>query len=474
MEQEANEKKSKPFTEQFDTVLAFLGLELIALTCFGIGGATGLKILEVVGFFVSLFIVPFIRLNYSKEDVKANLKWLIPLGILMLLMGFSGFYFRYYGGIGLTSIVYCLLESLGLLGFFLLGFGIKTIPCVKKEYILYAVLGGLALYCVIVGVYSLIRYGFFYSAIYNNMFYYYKGVLFPVYSEGKALMGFSFVETSLKYACVPSLILGCSGVGLFGLKPKEDPKKFWILFAFAAIGVLYSLLIPYWPTVIVMLGVYVFALLYRLVRRLCHDEINKKVRTVFTVLYFVAAAVVLVFAFLLLLENRLGVISKLLQATIHKIPLSIETAFTCVNDAVYNGADNASLHALDIGSLLFGYRPDIVNGRVALHFSRFFEINVLWQNGLIAFLLLLGAVFFFIKNSRDFLAEGKEDLPYRLTIVCLMLGLFVYMSLFDDEMPLIHGFSFTPFAQSNHFLLLFFLMGLSFMPAKAKEVAIHE
>ena len=462
--------QNKSFVKQFDTIMAFLGLEVIALTCFGIGGATGIKLLEILGFFVSLFTYPFIRNNFSGADIKANLKWLIPLGIFMVLMGFSGFFMKYYGGIGLTSIVYCLLEALGLAGFFLLGFGMRNIDVVKREYILYAFLGGLALYCVIAGGYSLIRYGVFHAAIYNNLFYYYKGVLFPVYSETKALIGFKFMEASLDYACIPSLILGCSGVGLIGLKPKGNTRKFVLLAVFTAIGVLYSLLIPYWPTLAVMAVVYVFALCYRLVRKLTHNEINKKVRTTFTVIYFALMAITIVGIFLLLLENRLGVYSNLLNTVLHRVPQSIQNMFSAVNDAVYNGADKASLHQLNIASLLFGYQPDVLT----VHMTRFFEINILWQNGLIAFLLLFAIFFFYLKNSRDYLAEGKEDLPYRLSLVCMMLGLFAYMSLFADEMPLVHDTSFMPFTQSNYFLALFFLMGLTFVPSKPKEAVLHE
>ncbi|MCR5348574.1 MAG: hypothetical protein K6E59_03085 [Bacilli bacterium] len=471
---EEKQPKQKPFTEQFDTVMAFLCLEAIALTCFGIGGATGLKILEIVGFFVGAFTVPFIRLNFSRKDLSANFKWLIPLGVFMLLMGFSGFFIRYYGGFGLTSIVYCLLESLGLLGFFLLGFGVRQIPVVKREYILYAILGGLALYCVVVGAYSIVRYGLFYAARYHGLYYYYKGVLFPVFQEGKALVGFSFAEASLDYAVVPSMILGCAGAGLIGRNPKKDPRSFAILATLSSIGVLYSLLIPYWPSLVVMALAYLFALTYYLVRRLGGDNPNKKARTGFAVVYFALIAVVLLVVVLLLLENRLGLINKLFNAVLGRVPSSVQAAFSSIYDAIYNGADNAPLHQVNLASLLFGYQPEIVDGRIALHFSRFFEINVLWQNGLIAFLLLLGIVFFFIKNSRDYLALGKEDLPFRIAVVAMMLGLFVYMSLFDDEMPLVHDYVFAPFGQSNHFLLLFFLMGLSFLPSKPKEVAVNE
>lgn len=462
----------KRFVDQFDTVIAFLSLELIALACFGIGGFTGIRILEIIGFFVACFTIPFIRNHYTKADLKANLKWFIPLGIFCVLMGFSAFFMKYYGGFGIDSLVYSLLEVLGLVGFFLLGFGVRHIPVVKKEYILYAFLGGLALYCVIVGFYSLIRYGFFYAGIYRGLSYYYQGVLYPIATEGKILYGFEFMEAALEYAILPSLILGCSGVGLIGLKPKEDPRKFALLAAFAGIGILYSLFIPYWPSLIVMALVYVFALLYRVVRKLVNGDEKKghRVSLIFTVLYFVFMGFAAVLTLLLLLENKIGVISNILNGILHRVPGTIATAFEAINDCVYNG--EADLHQVNMLSLLFGYSPNGASFNV--HMTRFFFINVLWQNGLLAFLLLLGLVFFFLRNGRNYLRAEEGDLPYRLSIVSMCLGLVAFISLFANELPLVHGNEFMPFSQSQYMLALFFLLGLSYMPEKAKVEVAHE
>ena len=111
-------RKSKPFTEQFDTIVAFLGIEVLALMCFGLGGFTGVRIFQVLGAFVSLGTIPFIRLNYSKKDIAANLKWLLPLALFMLLLGVSSFFIRYYRAANyatLDTIVYSALETIGLL-----------------------------------------------------------------------------------------------------------------------------------------------------------------------------------------------------------------------------------------------------------------------------------------------------------------------------------------------------------------------
>ncbi len=473
------EHKTRPtrsFTEQFDTIFAFLTLEIIALTCFGIGGVTGLRILEIVGFFVSLFTFPFIQNNFRRSDIKPNLWWIIPMGITMLLFGLSKFYFTIYGGVNLTSLVYGLLEVLGLAGFFILGFAVKFIGPAKRRYIQYAFFGGLALYCVIVGIYTIARYGFFYAAIYNGLYYYYKGVFFPVYSEGKALIGFAFNEVSLKFACLSSVLLGCAGVGLIGVNPKKDTRHFVIMACLAGIGILYSLLTPYLPALLVMLIVYIFAGLYHLVRYLTreNEKAQKGVRKGFTIAYFVLAALVFVGIILLVFESKLHVISRVFEAIFHRVPGIFTNIFDAVNDAVYNGADNADLGKINLVSLLFGFEPSVnAAGGIQGHPTSIFEINLLWQNGLLALLGFVFLVFVAMKHGRDFLAESKEELPFRMSIVGALLGIFIYVSLFSDELPLSHGADFMPFSRSNIMMAMMFLFGLIAMPKKA-EVAKHE
>ena len=92
---EQQKPRQDNFTKRFDTIFAFLILEIIALASFGIGGALGIRLLQIIGFFLSLFSIPFIQNNYSKQDLKPNLPWLIPLGLFCLLMGFSAFFFRH-------------------------------------------------------------------------------------------------------------------------------------------------------------------------------------------------------------------------------------------------------------------------------------------------------------------------------------------------------------------------------------------
>ena len=84
-------------------------------------------------------------------------------------------------------------------------------------------------------------------------------------------------------------------------------------------------------------------------------------------------------------------------------------------------------------------------------------------------------VLYSLKNSRDYLAEGKEDLHFRLSVIAMMGVLFLYICFFSDELPLPHTPNvFVPISQSNYIFVLVFLLGLSYTPKKAKEASVHE
>ncbi len=463
-------KKAAPFTERFDTIVAFLLLELIALACFGIGGFVGTKVLQIVGFYVCFATIPFIRLNFSKKDLAANAKFLIPFGVLCLLLSFSAFLFTYNGRQASSFLLFGLIQTIGLAGFFVLGFGVRSIPCIKKGFLLYAMLGGLALYCLIVGIYAIARYGVFYGVSYKGLSYYYQGAIFPIAEESKALYGFLLTEASLEYAGIAGVILASSLVGLLFLNPKKDPRRFGLLLAFGCVGILYLLITPNLMALLFVAFAYVLGALYWLYRRFVTSEkALKGFGLAFWVLYGLMALMVLTGVVLLLFEARLGVIRKLCEAVIGHTPRSVESALAAVADTVYGNADDASLHKADFLSLLFGTRR-----AVDYHSTRFFEINVLWQNGLIAFALLLGLIFFGIYNAKKYLRAGEgEELSERVAVIAMLFALFAYMSLCADELPLVHHSGDALFTQNNYFLVLVFLLGYTYVPFKGKE-AVHE
>jgi len=471
--EEKKEIKREPSIKRFDTVIAFLAVELIGLVLFGFGGVFGLKFLQLIAIFLAFLAFPFLSHNIDSKTMKANAKWLIPLAAFALLGSFSAFFFAYYGGTaGIFSfILYSLLQFLGILAFFVLGASIRYIEPLKREFIIYGVLGALGLYVLIVTLYSLARYGFFYAARYDGMVYYYDGVLFRIAREGKALMGFSFAEVNITYAGTPAFILAASGCGLFALKPKEEKIKFIVVGSLALLGVLSLAFMPHKLSLLVLLAVYAVMGLVRLVTyfRQRSEIAKKKWDFALKIAFFVLIGIVGIGLILLFIETKTGLLAK--------IGLVKEGNFfgrivVQIEDVLYNGSANKPF--LSVSSILFGYHPTALT----VHLERIYEFNVLWQNGVPAFLLMVYLIFFFIKKQRDYLFEGKDTLGEKFVFIALILAIFIRFSLFDDEMPLIHASeqAFIPFLSSNMHYALMALLGLTYVPMKAKEkeVAAHE
>ena len=176
MEKEKTTEENDSFLQRYDTVLSFLGIEIIALVFFGFAGLTGISVLRIFGALIAVMAFPFVQKAYSKQQQKKIWIRLIPVGVLALLLGFSSFWLRYYSGNVVLAILQNLLQIIGFVGFFLLGFCLKNIPSLKGEYVVFGVLCGLALLTLISGVYGLSRYGFFYAKRYSGQVYYFDGL----------------------------------------------------------------------------------------------------------------------------------------------------------------------------------------------------------------------------------------------------------------------------------------------------------
>ena len=73
------EKKKKKTTEEndsflqrYDTVLSFLGIEIIALVFFGFAGLTGISVLRIFGALIAVMAFPFVQKAYSKQQQYRN------------------------------------------------------------------------------------------------------------------------------------------------------------------------------------------------------------------------------------------------------------------------------------------------------------------------------------------------------------------------------------------------------------------
>lgn len=453
-------KKDDSFVKRYDTVIAFVCLELIALTLFGIGGATGLSILQIVAVFVALMTYPFIRNNFDGDFKKEALITLIPLGILMALLAFGPFWSKaYYGGNWVSIILYGGLTLLGGLAFFIVGYGVCHIKTINPKFILLGLLSGLAVYVLLTGLYSLFRYGAFYAARYSGQVYYYEGVVFPIAQETKALIGFRFFEVALSYGKAASTILACAGAGLFAISPKKDKRGFFLVLGFALLGLLDLVLTPYKQGIIVAVAVYALGGLFFLLHYLSGKSEQKKatINKVMKIVFFVLIGLVALGVLMLALDAATGFVRNM---GIPKVSaaLASESGFfgnirKAFESTLFGGKIGVS-QGFSISSFLFGTMP------TSLIRSDVFEFDILWQTGFLGFGALLFVVFHGIKKGKSFLSDGTLPYGYKLSIVALLLGFFLYFSFVNEEVPQIYSNVFMPFARNPLFFGALFILGM--------------
>lgn len=452
------------FLNRYDTVFAFLGLETIALLLFGFGGSLGSMILKFIGLFLSFAAFPFVRKSYDSSTIKKNALALIPLFVFFLLLGLSAFWKAYYGN-GLVFFLMGLFQGLGFLGAFGLAFVLRHIGAVKIQYLLYPFLGGALIYVLISSLYSFGRYGLLYAARYAGKHYYFEGVLFPVYSETKALIGFEFQETSLRYGESLAFLLASSGAGLFFADFKKSPKRYAILGAMSLVGILALALVPFLTGLVLLAGVYLVAGGIRL-GVLLRKKNPKAERIlslgVFSFLALTAFLGVLLF-FIdaktdLLVNANIPKLSSALQGNnfVGRIRQTIMSLF-------YPTVSDAGFRNVDFLSVLFG------RGNLnSVAFCNTFEFNILYENGLIAFLLLLLVIFGAMIHGRKFLfrdgINGEKGM-----ILASLIGIFVYLSFCSDEMPLVHGSGFFPGTSHPLFIGGIILLGWIYQPKEWKK-----
>jgi len=456
---EAPKKSDEGFLKRYDTVFAFLGLEVIALMLFGLGGATGQTIVKVLSVALGLLAYPFVKAEYGKETIKKNAIRLIPLWVFFLVIGFSAFWVDVYSST-FSAIVLNLMEALGLFGMFLLGFTLKCIKALKRDIILLVILGSLALYVLVVGIYAFARYGFFYQSLYAGRVYYYDGVLFPIDSETKILNGFAFMEASSHFGLLPAFLLASSGVGLFAIHPKKDTKRFLILLGFAFIGLAVLAFTPALFPLILLAIVYLFAFVVFLFIKFSGKG---KMDLIGKILFLTLVGLCALGVFMLFLEAAAGVLSKMVPALSGRLSAGkLGEVVDSIRRTMFNSPD--PLASFNLKTFLFGYSRGA--------FSSVFEFNILSENGIVAFGLLIYLFIFFAYSLHRFLKDDKEDFGGKLVLFALILAYVAYLSFFADELPLRHqSQDVSLFTTRGHlFFALFFLLGLTYQP---KEKALN-
>lgn len=462
---EPEKKKDSNFLKRYDTVLSFLGIEVIALILFGLGGATGTTILSLIGFLVAIIGYPYIKNNFEKRDFKIAFITLIPIVFLALLLSFSKFHLSSYQN-KFSAVILCLASFVGLLGATLLGCMLKNIKTVRKEYIFLGIGAGLALIVLITFMISMVKYGPFYVTKYKDMVYYYDGVLFKIDDEAKILNGFAIQEAKLSFALFSAFLLSLFGIGMFFYRPKKQTKEFVICGVFTLIGFLNLALTPYFSGLILSAVTYVIFGLFYLYHHLIKDEYRDTVgRIIYICLIILIVGAVGIFVICSLqasnpLAKMGGMFSE--QGRFGKLSKQIYNTFYTVNDT---GARNIAF-----SQILFG----VSITSKAMDTSWAFEFNILMENGFVAFILLIYFIFFLFRKARNNYVRGNEHIALRALVLTLIFGVLLYQSLFCDELPLKHATTHMPFTRSAGMYLLFFLLGYVYTSDKKPFIVFRK
>lgn len=460
MDVEVKQNENAKFLKRYDTVFSFLGLEAVALLFFSFGGSMGSLILKIIGAFLAFLAFPFAEKAFDKTQLKRILLSLLPFLVFAVLLGFSAFWMAYYAEGVFYGILFGLLQGIGIIGLFALGFVLKTIPSLKKETVVFAVLVGLAAYVLITGVYSLSRYGGFYASIYAGQYYYFDGVIFPIAGETKGLIGFSFQEVSMSFGKAPAFLLASSGAGmLFFAKEKKTWKHYLTFVGLPLIGVLDLALVPYRRALLLLLALYVFALVARGIYEATRKH-EKAAKIITRTAYFGLMSVVAIGVIFLFVDAANGM---LIRAGIPYLSrsLSSPTSFfgeirLSIQSVLYGSPANADLGKIDFVSLLFG-----ASNLQSVTLSEVASFNLLYQNGLPMFLLMLFLAFAALAGYRSYLVRGGMN-DMKGMLVMMMLGAFLYWNLAAESFPLVHGIEFMPTSSSPLLLGLAFVAGYAF------------
>ena len=466
-------QQTQPFVKRYDTIIAFLGIEVLALALFGFGGATGLSIIQIAGIFVGLLTIPYIRNNLPHKWKGKALLALLPLAILLALFGFGPFWSKaYYGGNAINVILYGGLTLFGGLGIFILGYGLTQNKAAKLKYILYGAFIGLGLFVLISGGYSLIRYGAFYAAKYKGMVYYYEGVIFPIDRETKALIGFEFFEVAMSYGKSAAVLLASSGVALIPMFKESSKKGFIIAASSIFLGWLDLLFTPYLQGILVVLATYlIMGLAYLGIHFAKKSEKAKAILHKGTnIVFFVMIGLVILGVLLLAIDAGSNAIANM---NIPKISAQLSSATSPLGKlkqafrlTLYNG--NLSSNAkFSLASALFGCVP------TSIVKTSIFEFDALYQTGFVGFFALLAVIFLGIRQSRNFLLQEEQEISYRLALVSILLAGFLFYSVQNDELPYIYQNLFSPLSRNGICFALIFLLGVIYA-TPIQEEAAHE
>ena len=450
---------SKSFRTEYESIGTFLVLELLALVSFGLGGVS--LIFQFAGFIVALVATFFAFKNYSKEDLKPILLVAVPLFLLAIFTSFGKFFESF-------DILAKLGAFLGILSFLAIGISARRMKSFSPRNALLCIGGGLALIVLISTVATWTQYGLFYPLIHKNAAnYYYDGNLYSILNEMTWLNGFKFVEMSQHYGGLFALLCACSLAALLYIRPKDDKLAFSVICIIGGIGLISIISIPNLPALIFFIVSALVALYYRFLK---HIELANKILH-YALLVIAGFAAVMVFMAVLNVSVS-GVNSFIAGSSFLNRIFNANGIMIKINPVLEAALKPFNLFGINTTTYINGYK---IADSVILTSTGIFEVEVMKEGGIFAFLLLIVFALFAYESFGNYLKKSKDADYIKVVFLTMLVGFVLYSSLFNDVFPITHSpKSYYPFTRSLPFFVMLFIIGFTILPNGKEEIAFKE
>lgn len=447
---------NKTFRQEYESIGAFLVLELLALVGFGLGGVN--IIFQYAGFIIALIASYFAFKNFSKEDIKPILFVAVPLFLMSIFTSFS----PYYNCFASVNIVAKIGSFLAITSFLAMGLSARRMQSLSFKKVLYCLGGGLALITLVSTIITWAQYGLFYPLIHAKAgSYYYDGNLYSILNEMSWLNGFKIMEVSQNYGGVFALLSACFLPALLFVKPKEDKVGFILFATIGGIGLISIISIPNFYALVILAIAFAAALFYRFLR---NNTIAVKIVSYGIIAVAGAAVILIVFA---MLNVTVPVIRNTIAGSGFLDRIFNSNRIMIVGNKIFEAAlkpfNLFGIHTVEYYEGYVFSKKDILTG------SGSFEIEILREGGIFGFLFFLVFAFFAYESFARYLKSSKDDNFVKVVLLTFVVAFVLYSTISYDIFPLTHAeTSYYPFTQSLPFYLVIFVIGFTILP-KGKE-----
>lgn len=453
--EEKEDLKQKPTkTNDRLSIVAFLSLEVLALTAFTFTGSILTYAILGVALFLGIIISSFREIK--KDGLLTSIYFFIPLFVYSLMLAVSNFKDSSNSSFSPFEKVFIPFMLVAFSG---CGYYFRYFKAIKISTIFTVIYSALALYTVIGFAYSMIQFTPFYPFIYSNSYLYYNGRPSSVAIGDMAysLMGFSMYEVSIEYFILfPSLLL-TSVIALFYISPKSQTRTFVLYCVFTFVAVL---ALAFMSNVYTLLTSLAIIALIAVV--LCYGKLKLKYKPIVIVLYVVGALLGLWFLSLLILSQSELAFLDPVRNFISSIPF--------VGKIMLLGRYRAILDGLFTSSKIFGFA--IIESGVNLSNSWLFDSAMM--SGLLGFIALLVFVVFAIVTLLRFFVRSKETIMNKSLLLAFVFAFIGYTFVNGDSTPYVNYSNVIPIWVNGPGLIALFLIGYAtvegYLFSKHKEV----